>query len=214
MTPRLLRRALPALVALFAFTVVTGAVTGVAAAGKDGPGTKVVRKANDTISSLLAKKAAAGSKEEQDLATKVTSSVRDFLDIDELGQRALADQWAGLTDAQRTQYQALLRKLIEGEYVKGLRGNLDYKVVYKSEAKQDDGSIKVSTEIQAKKKGRPYTITIDYVLTKRDGKLRCYDVITDGAGLVENYRAQFNKIIAKDGFDGLIAKMQKKLGAS
>ena len=106
------------------------------------------------------------------------------------------------------------RKLIEGEYVKGLRGNLDYKVVYKSEAKQDDGSIKVSTEIQAKKKGRPYTITIDYVLTKRDGKLRCYDVITDGAGLVENYRAQFNKIIAKDGFDGLIAKMQKKLGAS
>ena len=39
------------------------------------------------------------------------------------------------------------------------------------------------------------------------------DVKTDGVGLVENYRTMFNKIIAKDGFDGLIAKMKKKQAA-
>jgi ABC-type transporter MlaC component len=29
-------------------------------------------------------------------------------------------------------------------------------------------------------------------------------------GLVENYRAQFNRIIAKEGFDGLLERMRKK----
>ena len=31
--------------------------------------------------------------------------------------------------------------------------------------------------------------------------------------LVENYRAQFNKLIAKDGFDGLLARMERKRAA-
>jgi len=52
------------------------------------------------------------------------------------------------------------------------------------------------------------------VLESQGGKLRCFDVKTDGVGLVENYRAQFNKIIGKDGVPGLIAKMKKKRASS
>jgi hypothetical protein len=65
-----------------------------ASAAKAGPGVAAVKLANDKISALLKQKPAAGSKEEKDLAGKVTTSVRDFLDIDELGKRAMADQWA------------------------------------------------------------------------------------------------------------------------
>jgi phospholipid transport system substrate-binding protein len=188
-------------------------LTSVAHAGKDGPGTKAVRSANDTINKLLAKDVAAGSAEEKELAGKVTESVRSFLDVDELGERALADHWSSLSDAQKTEYLSLLRGLIEDNYVKGLRANLEYKVVYKAESKQADGTRVVKTEIKTKRRGRAYTIKVDYVL-EQDGKAwRCFDVLTDGVGLVENYRAQFNKIIAKDGFDGLIAKMKKKRSA-
>jgi ABC-type transporter MlaC component len=38
-----------------------------------------------------------------------------------------------------------------------------------------------------------------------------YDVITDDQSLLENYRAEFNKIINKDGFDALLKRMKKKL---
>jgi phospholipid transport system substrate-binding protein len=182
----------------------------IAHAGKDGPGTKAVRSANTTIAGLLAKEVAAGSAEEKELATQVTASVRGFLDVDALGERALADHWSKLSDAQKTEYLTLLRGLIEDNYVKGLRANLEYKVVYKAESKQADGTRVVKTEIKTKRRGRAYTVKVDYVL-EQDGKAwRCFDVLTDGVGLVENYRAQFNKIIAKDGFDGLIAKMKKK----
>ena len=38
-----------------------------------------------------------------------------------------------------------------------------------------------------------------------------YDVLTDEQSMLENYRAEFNKIITKDGFDALMKRMKKKL---
>jgi phospholipid transport system substrate-binding protein len=180
------------------------------APAKDGPGTAAVRQANTTISNLLKQKVAQGSKEEKELAAKVTTSVRSFIDIDELGKRAMVDQWAKLSKAQQEQFLTLLRELIEDNYVRGLRANLEYTVAYTGEAIDKSGNTVVTTKISTQRKGRPYTITVEYVLVKEGDKLRAFDIKTDGVGLVENYRATFNKIIEKDGFDGLIAKMKKK----
>jgi ABC-type transporter MlaC component len=180
---------------------------------KDGPGTTVVRAANDTISSLLKLKVAAGSAEEAKLAASVTAKVRDFLDIDQLGELALGEHLAKMSEAQRKDFRALLRALIEDNYVKGLRANLSYTVSYLGEQAGKDGAIEVQTAIDTKRNGRPYQIKIDYVLRTQDGKLRAFDVKTDHVGLVENYKITFDKIIAKDGVDGLIAKMQKKRAA-
>ncbi len=175
-----------------------------------GPGTTAVKTANDRIGELLKQKVKPGSTAEKKLAAEVTSSVRGFLDIDDLGKRSLADHWADLSDAQRNEFQSLLRQLIEKNYIKGLRANLNYKVAYQGEKTKKSGAVVVSTEIKTKRRGRPYTVSIDYILQKQDGKLRAFDVVTDGVGLVKNYRAQFNKLIAKRGFDGLLKRMRKK----
>jgi phospholipid transport system substrate-binding protein len=82
--------------------------------------------------------------------------------------------------------------------------------VYAGEEVRPDGGRLVKTQIKTQRRGRPLTIKIDYVLVSQAGALRAFDVVTDGVGLVDNYRAQFNKIIAKDGFAGLIAKMKKR----
>ena len=179
-----------------------------------GPGTNVVKTANEKISGLLKQKATAGSKEEKDLAAKVTTSVRDFLDIDELGKRAMANQWTKLTAAQQTEFLSTLRALIEDNYVRGLRANLEYSVDYTAESTDKDGNLDVVTTINTKRHDRPYKIEVEYVLKKDGDKLKAWDVKTDGVGLVDNYRTQFDKIIEKDGFDGLIAKMKKKQAAS
>jgi phospholipid transport system substrate-binding protein len=185
-----------------------------AAAAKTGPGSQVVKQANDKLSAMLKEKPAAGSQEEKDLAAKVTTSVRDLIDIDELGKRAMVDQWAKLTAAQQGEFLATLRALIEDNYIRGLRANLEYTVTYAGEAPDKDGNIVVTTQISTKRHGRPYTIEVDYVLKMQAGKLRAWDVKTDGVGLVENYRIQFNKIVDKDGFPGLIGKMKKKQAAT
>jgi len=181
---------------------------------KTGPGTTAVKSANEKIAALLKQKAAPGSKEEKDLAAKVTSSVRDFLDIDELGKRAMTNQWSKLASAQQTEFLSTLRSLIEDNYVRGLRANIDYSVDYSGETTDKDGNIIVTTQINTKRHGRPYKIEVDYVLKKEGDKLKAWDVKTDGVGLVENYKEQFDKIIAKEGFDGLIARMKKKQSSS
>lgn len=176
-----------------------------------GPGTKVVKSANDTIDGLLKQKAPPpGSPEEKALAEKVTTSVRGFLDIDELGKRAMADNWAKLTKEQQAQFLTVLRDLIEANYVKGLRANVDYAVDYTGESTDKDGNITVTTSIKAQRKGKPYKIEVDYVLIKQGNALKAFDVKTDGVGLVENYRVMFQKIIDREKFEGLIKRMQDK----
>ena len=182
----------------------------VALAGAPGPGTASVKSANEKISALLKQKVPAGSQAEKDQAAKVMTSVRDFLDIDELGKRAMADQWTKLTPPQQTEFLSTLRSLIEANYVNGLRANLDYTVDYTGESAGKDGDTIVTTQINTKRHGHPYKIEVDYVLHDESGKLKAWDVSTDGVGLVDNYRAMFNKIMASDGFGGLIAKMKKK----
>ena len=184
------------------------------AAAKLGPGSQAVKTANDTIASLLKQKAAPDSKEEKDLAAKVTTSVRGFLDIDQLGKRAMVDNWPKLSKSQQDQFLGLLRELIEDNYVRGLRANLEFQTDYTGESTDKDGNVIVTTKVNTKRKGRPYTIEVDYVLVKDGDKLRAWDVRTDGVGLVENYRTMFDKIIDKDGFDGLMTKMKKKQAAS
>jgi ABC-type transporter MlaC component len=196
-----MKRALVILLALFSVT---------AFADKAGPGTTSVKAANEKISALLKQKVPAGSPAEKDQAAKVTSSVRDFLDIDELGKRAMSDQWSKLTPAQQTEFLGTLRSLIEANYINGLRANLDYSVDYTGESAGKDGDTIVTTQINTKRHGHPYKIEVDYVVHDEGGKLKAWDVNTDGVGLVDNYRAMFNKIMSSDGFNGLIAKMKKK----
>jgi phospholipid transport system substrate-binding protein len=182
-----------------------------ATAASKGAATEAVKKANKTIAEQLAKKPEVGSAQEKQVAKDVTATVRDFIDLDALATRALVDHWAKLSDAQRSDYLSLLRSLLEDNYVRGMRSNLDYTVDYTSEAASAAGATVVNTVIKAKRKGRPYSIKVDYTVeADSKGKLHVVDIATDGVGLIENYRTQFNKIIAKDGFDGLIAKMKKK----
>jgi phospholipid transport system substrate-binding protein len=183
---------------------------GAPAFAQTGPGATAVKAANDKIAALLKQKPVAGSKEEKDLAAKVTTSVRDFLDIDELGKRAMADQWAKLTADQQKEFLSTLRALIEDNYIRGLRANLSYTVTYSGETTDKEGNVVVTTVVNTKRKGRPFKIQIDYVLKKQGDKLKAWDVKTDGVGLVANYKTQFNKIVEKEGFSGLIARMKKK----
>ena len=178
------------------------AICGIASVASAGPATDAVKAANTSVSTLLKKKAKAAT---------VTEAVRGFLDLDLLGQRALVDHWGTLSPAQKSEYLALLRELIEASYLQGVKKNLQFEVVYDGEAPGADGTVRVSTTVKTTRKGRPAAVPIAYVLSNASGTYKAFDVVTDGVGLVENYRAQFNKIIAKEGFAGLIARMKKKL---
>jgi len=69
----------------------------------------------------------------------------------------------------------------------------------------------VRTVIRAERHGRPATISVNYRLRPEGEQWRIYDVITEDVSVLQNYRAQFNRIIAKDGVEGLITRMRNRL---
>jgi phospholipid transport system substrate-binding protein len=175
----------------------------------DGPATATVRQANDTLHALLRRKVTPGSPEEKRQASEVTAKLQKFLDVDELGRRAMRDQWSKLKPAQQAEFSKLLREIVESHYLRALRSELDYDVAYLGEKPHGDEA-SVSTELHVTRKGKKQVISVDYTLRRDDGAWRVFDIATDGVGLVENYRAQFNQVIAKEGVEGLLARMRKK----
>jgi phospholipid transport system substrate-binding protein len=192
--------------------LVLAASAGLAEAKAKNTATEAIKGANDKLRQLLGQKAAPGSDAEKKLTAEVATELRDLLDIGFLAERALVDHWSTMTEKQRTDVADTLRAVVEQNYLTQLRTNLDYQVAYGAEeAKGSD--VLVHTVIKATRKGKPAEVKVDYLVRDEGDRWRVYDVSTDDVSLLDNYRSQFNRIIAKSGVDGLIAKMKSKLDA-
>jgi phospholipid transport system substrate-binding protein len=55
------------------------------------------------------------------------------------------------------------------------------------------------------------TFSIGYRLRNVNGKWLVYDVVIENVSLVQNYRNQFNRILAKSSYEDLIKALQKKI---
>jgi phospholipid transport system substrate-binding protein len=169
------------------------------------------RQSYDRLDKLLRKPAAPGSAEERRLQGEIKQAVNAFLDYRELARRSLAAHWEKLTPAQQGEFVTVFQDLIERNYVKQIRGNLDYRVDFLGEEVKD-GDAAVHTVVRARRKGRAADTTIDYRFHRAgDGRWMAYDLITDDVSLLRNYRSQFNRIITREGYPSLLSKMKKKL---
>lgn len=197
------------LLACLALTValVSGAGSALSA---PGGAMATLKKSNDDVRKLLKKKAPPGSPEEKALRREIKKIVNGFIDYAELSRRALASHWAKISGEQQQEFVAVLRDLIESNYVRQIRSNVNYEVAYKGEDVSGDEAT-VHSMIKVERKGRAEDLAIDYKMSKSNGHWLVWDVITEDVSLVRNYRKEFGKTIDKEGFEGLLKKMKKKL---
>jgi len=53
-------------------------------------------------------------------------------------------------------------------------------------------------------------LAIDYQLHAIDGQWKVYDMVIDHVSIVNNYRAQFDRVIAKSSVKELLQKMKQQ----
>src|SRR5262249_31569509 len=111
-----------------------------------------LKQKNGEGDKLLRQKGEKGKLAEQKQKDDIKKLAATLLDYDELAQKSLAAHWDKLTPAQRTEFVTTLRELIERNYVKQLRSNLDYQVQYKNE-EADGEQATVSTVVKVKSPG-------------------------------------------------------------
>ncbi len=138
--------------------------------------------------------------------------VDEMLDIQELGRRSLGRHWGERTPAEREQFIGLLQQLVQRAYQDNLQRTLEFDVrVTRTEAQGE--AFLVHTEARSRSNRRAVPLQIDYSVRQVSGRWRIFDIQTDGVSLVSNYRSQFNRIIGRDGWAGLITRMEERVRA-
>jgi phospholipid transport system substrate-binding protein len=169
-----------------------------------------LKKTNAELKRLLQRQKPSWSPEAELKNTEVRKVVDGLLDFEELGRRALVKHWDSLSAKQRSEFVATLRQLVERNYLKQVYGQPDYDIKF-GEEKVTGKEASVLATLQATRRGKKVNMALEYKLVYKPGRWVVYDVVTDDLSLLENYRAEFNKIIAKEGFAKLLERMKKKL---
>ena len=138
---------------------------------------------------------------------KLSSLAEEIFDWVELSRRTLALNWNRLDADQRRQFVELYKQLLERTYMDRIQDYKDEEVVFSGQTSLSDTQVEIQTTVRSQGK----TIPINYRLINRADSWRIYDVQVEGVSLVQNYRTQFNNILASKSPDEMIEDLRQKV---
>lgn len=163
-----------------------------------------VKKTVDEVVRIVADKDLKKNEVKRRQILKKTISI--IFDYPEMAKRSLGKHWNSRTAAEKKQFSELFATLLENSYAGKIESYNNEKIVYiKDIVENEHAEVKSKVVTAARDE-----FTLDYRLSKHNGKWMVYDVIIEGVSLVSNYRSQFNKIITANGYDRLVKKLQSK----
>ena len=137
---------------------------------------------------------------------EIVKIVKSRFAADELAQRVLALNWRSRTEQEKEQFISLFSQVLETTYINRLKAYSDEEVTFNKQIVNNDKAIVYSEIIKNNQ-----DIPIVYRVKDVKGQWMVYDIIIEGVSLVQNYRQQFDRIINKEGYDGLVLRMKEKI---
>jgi phospholipid transport system substrate-binding protein len=177
------------------------------------PGTSPMaelKKSNGALKKLFQKQPPSWSPESDAKRSDMRKIVAGFLDFEELAHRSLARHWDGLTPKQRSEFVSVLRDLIERNYIKQVHGQPNYDLRFEKETITGSEATVIAT-LDSQSNGKKVSVAMEYKLLYKGSHWLVFDVVTDEQSMLENYRAEFSKIINKESFEALLKRMKKRL---
>jgi phospholipid transport system substrate-binding protein len=145
---------------------------------------------------------AKGTKKE-----KLEAIYEQMFDGVELSMRTLGGNWKKLNPAQQKEFVQLYRQILEKAYIDKILSYTDEKIVFPKESMLSNNQAEVQTKVITSSKEIP----IFYRMILKGGTWKVYDVVVENVSLVQNYRSQFNSILAKNTPDQLLETLRKKV---
>ena len=108
--------------------------------------------------------------------------------------------------AEKKEFVQLFETLLENSYAGKIESYNQEEIVYLKETVEGEYAEVKSKIVTAKRD----EYSLDYRLIKKGGRWMVYDVVIEGVSMVSNYRTQFNKIIAGQGYGELKKKLRAK----
>src|SRR5882724_150461 len=176
--------------------------------GAAGPPSEVVRNSLMAVNRLLDD---PGLQEKStELLAAIHTVVDGSFDFREASQRALGREWRARTPAERDEFVRLFADLLERSYIlrmasrASVRGGLAIR--YLGESVNGNAATVLTTMTSREGNDLP----VEYRMIAHDRRWAVYDVHVDGISIVENYRAQFSRILRQASYGELVAQVKAR----
>ena len=133
------------------------------------------------------------------------------MDYAEMSKRALGDYWGRLSNEERAEFVTDLGRLIESRYLaRGIFLGPDSQIRFEREAVTTRGTASVYATVSREQRRKALRLRVEYRLQLKADRWLVYDLVTDGTSLLDNYRDQFSKVIARESFGALLRKLSQQ----
>jgi phospholipid transport system substrate-binding protein len=179
---------------------------GQAAQARAGEPTETIKNAVNQGVEILRNAKLDSQTQRTQVIDRLREIVYPLFDFNEMAMRSLGANWRKLTPTQRKEFVATFTALLEKTYADQIDLYDGQQVVFSGE--NIDGNFAQVDSRLIDKKAQNYSVV--YRLHRVDGKWRIYDVLAESISLVNNYRSQFNRVIAKSSFEELLRIMKRQ----
>lgn len=160
----------------------------------------------DKIQVILTNPALKGDSKKADRRRKLREIVYSRFDFNEMAKRSLGAEWKKRNPEEKKEFVQLFTGLLETAYLDQLESYNGEKVQYVNES-QDNNFSEVNTKL-INNNGEEFSL--DYRLHTVNGDWKVFDVVVENISLVNNYRSQFRRVLAKSSFRELVQTMKQK----
>lgn len=114
--------------------------------------------------------------------------------------------WRKANDAQKEAFMVVFKQHIVGVYTSQLGVYSDEKVAMRNVAARTDKDTIVGTEIM--RQSDP-PLRLDWLVRETNGAYKIIDIAAEGVSMMTTKRSEFSSVIAREGIDGLINRLEK-----
>ena len=124
-------------------------------------------------------------------------------DFSEMTMRSMGPHWKSLNQGEQDEFVEAFTQRLLVAYGKTVRSSVNEKFEFTHEVQEG-----TQASVESKFVNSDGETLIDYRLHDVDGQWKVYDVVIDHVSMVNNYRAQFDRVIAKSSVQELLRKMK------
>ncbi len=168
-----------------------------------------LQKSVDTILVILQSEELKAPEKKEERKQQVLDVVNEMFDFQNMARSSLGQTWKNLTSEEQNRFVDLFKNLIEQRYIGKIDSFDNQKVIYHKQLVKGDRAM-IYTDIVDK----DLEVPIIYKLQEVDGKWLIYDMKIENVSLIVNYRRDFESIIRKEQFAGLVDKITQQIEKS
>lgn len=175
-----------------------------------GPASDQMMQSVQTIQAILSDPSLKGEAKKQERWQKLREAINARFDFDEMAKRSLGPEWQKHSPEEQKEFVRSFTALVVGAYFDQLESYNGEKVRLINE-RQDKDVVEVATKVINNKNEE---FSVNYRLHDLSGDWKVFDVVIENVSIVNNFRSQFNRVLAKSSYADLLKSMnQKKISA-